>query len=143
MISPEEASDGPSLQSFGAPWGHQLSKLSHGPEPLIFSGADFAGGQYYSWADQSADGEAHFNASAFLAPNASVEQSRRAFYRLVTMYMVTYLNDSALKDAYDSLTDILRWQIDTDKVELVEPAVHHVGTFKPRLVKREPFSVDW
>lgn len=58
------------------------------------------------------------------------------------MYLLTKLNDQSLKEAVESLSDIYHWQMESEQVKVTDPKVQYIGSFKPKSVEREPFSIE-
>lgn len=100
------------------------------------------GGLFWSSDDQSPDGAAQFNTRVAIAPSLTAEHAESAFMRAFSMYLLSKLDDNSLKEAFESLSEIYRWQIESADIVVNEPTVHYLGAFKPRLVKREPFTLD-
>ncbi len=99
-------------------------------------------GLSWVWADQTDDGRATFSSYVDISSTLSSQYLGGALLRAFSMFLVSKLNEESLKDAVESLTEIYQWQLDAENVRLVEPKVHHLGTYKPKLVEREPFSIE-
>lgn len=139
---PEEPSDGVSPKSFAMPWDRKnFQRIAQAN--VLLSGlveGDSTDALGWSWEDHSPDGAARFNASVLITSDLDPEHQQAVFYRCLSMYLITRLNDDALKDACETLTEIYEWQKEPTKTVVSEPKVRSLGKVTPRKIARLPFS---
>lgn len=105
---------------------------------------DASGGHGLSWAmtDETADGGAAFRYSIDIRPSLNRAHHGSVVWRAVSLFLLSQLNDASLKEAVGVLKDIYDFQSACERKPLQEPSVRHLGSFKPKLVEREPFSIE-
>lgn len=111
--------------------------------PGIFDIVAEPPGLHWTWGDSTADGQVAFNASVDLAGRILSEANKVAFCRAACIFFAAKLNDTAILEAYESLHDLYRWQIEKGRyIAKAKPSLTTISISNIHQLPRNPFVVD-
>jgi hypothetical protein len=102
-------------------------------------------GVRWAWTDQSAGGAVQFGSIITIAENLDPDHVENVFYRALSMFVLSRIRDSNIKEACEALSDIYQWQVDSEKVVVSDPKIIDFGSSELQRVDRQPFQShrDW
>jgi hypothetical protein len=90
------------------------------------------GGVQWNISDNSADANIRFSMTVDVNGQIPDVVEKTLLCKMICMIIISNLHDSHLVDAYESLVDIYKWQLEAKNVLDEEPRLRHLNTSTPQ-----------
>jgi hypothetical protein len=93
------------------------------------------------WAGQSPASAVQLDGSITISANWNdPRQFESALYRGLSFFVLGHIRDNFMKEAFQTLSEIYQWQIDSEKIVPLEPKIVDFGSTPLQQIDREPFQ---